>query len=57
MTNDSEKRTWEGRARPSMGSIDLCISCGETDTAMRNGRCQNVPSSSHDWLDGDDHGR
>jgi len=33
MTNDSEKRTWEGRARPSMGSIGLCASCGVKDTS------------------------
>lgn len=26
------ERTWEGRARPSMGSIDLCVSCGAKDT-------------------------
>lgn len=25
-------REWEGRARPSMGSIDLCVSCGAKDT-------------------------
>jgi len=25
-------REWEGRARPSMGSVDLCVSCGAKDT-------------------------
>jgi hypothetical protein len=26
-----------------------CFVCGETNVAYRNGRCGNVPGSSHDW--------
>jgi hypothetical protein len=27
-----------------------CRKCGESDPARRNGRCMNVPASSHDWV-------
>ena len=42
----SEKRPTD----PSPSSaVPHCIVCNETDTARRDGRCQNVPASSHTW--------
>jgi hypothetical protein len=35
----------------AIGAGGHCRKCGESDLTRRDGRCMNVPASSHDWVE------